>query len=265
MDRRTLLRGLIASVTAGGLPCCGRARAKQKFHGCAVTAASAESDIRVLDPSTDLFADLRLKSVVGGQAVSVGRHFGVRAAVFLIDDSDGANAFATPRVYSPDGPDGTVLFGINLLRELDAMEAWLQTEALIRNHENSTFAALHEMGHILQFKKGMASLDRWEMEPHADFLAGWAYANTYIPSLSVPDSPFLIRPKRPEFLDKLEMNTHLEEGAAVMFSLGDTAFNDPSHHGEPQFRAAMVRAGFDSANLSVDEAFERGKKYAGLP
>jgi hypothetical protein len=48
------------------------------------------------------------------------------------------------------------------------------------------------------------------------------------------------------------------------YALGDTAFNDPRHHGEPQFRAAMVRAGFDSAELSLDAAFERGMKYAGL-
>jgi hypothetical protein len=33
---------------------------------------------------------------------------------------------------------------------------------------------------------------------------------------------------------------------------------------EEQFRAAMVRAGFDSAELSLDAAFERGMKYAGL-
>jgi hypothetical protein len=83
------------------------------------------------------------------------------------------------------------------------------------------------------------------MEPHADFLAGWAFAN------SLPKSSPTIK-------------ENLELGVKLMFSLGDTAFNDRRHHGEPQFRAAMVRAGFDSAELSLDAAYERGMKYAGL-
>ncbi|MBV8413263.1 MAG: hypothetical protein JOY64_36960, partial [Alphaproteobacteria bacterium] len=45
---------------------------------------------------------------------------------------------------------------------------------------------------------------------------------------------------------------------------GDTQFGNRAHHGEPQFRAAMVRAGFRSANLDVDAAFAEGKKFAGL-
>ena len=57
---------------------------------------------------------------------------------------------------------------------------------------------------------------------------------------------------------------NLELGVRLMFSLGDTAFNDPQHHGQPEFRAAMVRAGYDSADLELDAAFERGMKYAGL-
>ena len=34
-----------------------------------------------------------------------------------------------------------------------------------------------------------------------------------------------------------------ENAVRLVFSLGDTLFNDPSHHGEPQFRAAMVAGG----------------------
>jgi len=214
-----------------------------KAEGCGLSAADAESGIRQLDPSVDLFADLRLKLVAGRQK------FGVRPTVRLIDDTGSPNAYATPRVYSPEGPDGTVLFGLNLLREIDAMESFLSNEMLKEQRENSTFVALHEMAHLLQFKRGLSPGGAWQMEPHADFLAGWAYANSFV---------------SPDWLTKMEMGMHIDEGAVLMFSLGDTAFNDPRHHGEPQFRAAMVRAGFDSANLGLDEAFERGKKYAGL-
>jgi len=49
--------------------------------------------------------------------------------------------------------------------------------------------------------------------------------------------------------------------AALLPELGDV---DPSHHGEPQFRAAMVRAGQDAHDLPMQAAFEKGAKLVGL-
>jgi len=138
-------------------------------------------------------------------------------------------------------PDGTVLLGVKFLAEVRRQQ---QDQTTFYN-ENSFFIVLHEMAHILQFKRGMAQRTDWQMEPHADFLAGWAYAR------GSPKAEAWVR-------DNLEL------GVRLMFSLGDTAFNDPQHHGQPEFRAAMVRAGYDSADLELDSAFERGMKYAGL-
>ena len=137
--------------------------------------------------------------------------------------------------------DGTVLLGVKFLAEVRRQQ---QDQTTFYN-ENSFFIVLHEMAHILQFKRGMAQRTDWQMEPHADFLAGWAYAR------GSPKAEAWVR-------DNLEL------GVRLMFSLGDTAFNDPQHHGQPEFRAAMVRAGFDAADLELDAAFERGMKYAGL-
>jgi hypothetical protein len=49
-----------------------------------------------------------------------------------------------------------------------------------------------------------------------------------------------------------------------MFELGDTAFNNPAHHGEPEFRATMVRAGYEEAGTSPSEAFAKGRRLTGL-
>jgi len=111
-----------------------------------------------------------------------------------------------------------------------------------------TFVVLaHEFGHILQYKERIT--DSWEMEPHADFMAGWALTQALRRGINLAS-------KDP--LDDVERAAH------AMFSFGDTAFNDPDHHGEPHYRAVMVRAGYESGNLGVKEAFEKGITWAGL-
>ena len=50
----------------------------------------------------------------------------------------------------------------------------------------------------------------------------------------------------------------------TMFDKGDTDFASVTHHGQPEFRAAMVRAGCDSAGLGLDAAFAKGRKMANL-
>jgi hypothetical protein len=55
-----------------------------------------------------------------------------------------------------------------------------------------------------------------------------------------------------------------QEAAKRMFELGDTEFNNPAHHGEPEFRSTMIRAGYDEAGISVQEAFEKSRRVTGL-
>jgi hypothetical protein len=51
--------------------------------------------------------------------------------------------------------------------------------------------------------------------------------------------------KQPDLNDK-----SLMVFAETMFNLGDTQFNNRAHHGEPAFRATMVRAGYNFADLA---------------
>jgi uncharacterized protein len=144
----------------------------------------------------------------------------------------------------PDGPDGTVLIGISLFnQEMTRVTGGLTPSTIMA----------HEFGHILQFKHGMSPEGPWQMEPHADFMAGWLlhYCQECV---------------KVERSDKttIAIEEMVESTMKSLFEKGDYAFNDRSHHGEPEFRAAMVRAGYESGDLDVSKAFEKGKKFAGL-
>jgi hypothetical protein len=164
-------------------------------------------------------------------------NLGVNPEVCTFDDSASPNAYATPGHLK--GPvfnsEGVVLFGMTFMSEL--------------NKDQTAIVVAHEMAHILQFNSGMKPGGPWQMEPHADFMAGWVCGRNKEKSSKMLFS---------------NLATNLDQQANEAFSIGDTLFNDARHHGEPNFRAAMVRAGFDAANLSVQDAFEKGRKFAGL-
>jgi hypothetical protein len=86
---------------------------------------------------------------------------------------------------------------------------------------------------------------------HADFMAGWAFARAQKrkSDVKVDTSLAVLR-----FFHKIPR----EEAVRMMFSAGDTKFNDKGHHGEPQLRAVMVRAGFREQKSDAKEAFDRG-------
>jgi hypothetical protein len=109
--------------------------------------------------------------------------------------------------------------------------------------------AAHEFGHILQFKNGLRAKDQgWILEPHADFMAGWFMRNIEKGA-----------DRRIEF-----SNYELTSYADTMSLLGDKRFADRRHHGEPEFRATMVRTGYDAGELDVDAAFRKGKGLLGI-
>src|SRR5262249_14245616 len=114
----------------------------------------------------------------------------------------------------------------------------------------------HEFSHILQYKKGMHPEGPWQMEPHADYMAGWCFVrhdHEYRYEL------FLDPANDTKPVAVMTPATALESAVKSIFDKGDTEFNNKTHHGEPEFRAAMVRAGYDSASLEVDAAFDKGR------
>jgi hypothetical protein len=255
MNRRQFLVGALSTA-----PLCSRcAVARSVVNGCRTlataigvlgeplprrTAPRIEDSGSIMD-TTMWFEDYRTMAQ---------NDFGVAAALCFYDDSEGMNAMAMPDPLFPDGPDGTVLMGDNLTRlewrrepiiplgpfNFSVGGAWQSVEIIVA----------HEYAHILQYKKGLPPNGPWEMEPHADFMAGWL--------LGVKMERMV------KFYGQDIGSFRIEEGAKSMFQKGDTLFNDRQHHGEPQLRAAMVHGGFNARKANVTEAFELGRSMAGL-
>lgn len=140
-----------------------------------------------------------------------------------------------------DRADGTVGFGVQLLRTLFAEP----------EHPEVHVAGVcaHEFAHIAQFKFGaIERLDHNQptvkrSELHADFLAGY-FAG-------------MRRLQRPSFPAAVV--------AQAKYNLGDTAVDNPNHHGTPEERGRAAVEGFKAAfdrRLRFGEAFETGIRYA---
>ena len=255
MDRRGFLATGIASLACS---CALPVFAAPGERGCSLTAEEVSDFRETMKTSSGLHL-LRLDEQVLSQIVTLRERYGLRPGAAFIDDSPAVNAYAVPDtlVTAGDwgGEDGTVLIGTNLLFKLfrDAMadtfqraKSFPEMRLLNDNGLDRLIIIAHEFGHILQFKRGLLPGSAWQMEPHADFLAGWAIDKSNVNAL---------------FDDR---DKSFENAVQLMFSMGDTAFNSPKHHGEPQFRAAMVRAGQDAQALSAQEAFEKGAKLVSL-
>jgi len=239
MRRRDFLLGM-GSIVAGQALCSHASCATSR--GCRLAAGGSDAPEYLNESGYGAIFDGACHSY----ADELNSMFGVRPALRFYDDTGSKNAFADPDARYPEGPDGTVVLGITLLGQFrNPNEIWLGREIDV--------LIAHEFGHILQYKR--RTRDCWETEPHADFMAGWAIAHWHS--------------KPPEFgkygpRDMYEFNggDQIVSEAETMFSYGDVEFNSPTHHGEPHYRAAMVRAGYDAGSMDVDHAFSTGQKWA---
>ena len=149
--------------------------------------------------------------------------FRVSPQFFLYDDSNGPNALATP--------SGVVMFGLRMMQ---------------REFMNSASGAAygipaimaHEYAHIIQFQTGTVSRPVMNMELHADFMSGWYLARRSTISW-----------------------TNVRDALLSLYRLGDYEFNNPNHHGTPQARLDAAYTGTQSAEYTVREAFEIGRRY----
>ena len=157
--------------------------------------------------------------------------FQVTAAGSFMDDSDAPNAYATPEQIFPNGPDGTVVFGMSLLgHELERDGGiGLAVPAIMA----------HEFSHLRQFKdrRIMHNSIPWR-ELHADFLAGWYLSRR-----------------------KLAAPTDVRPAMSSFFEMGDYEFNDPNHHGTPDQRLDCLIAGMQSRARDVRRAFYEGESF----
>lgn len=158
--------------------------------------------------------------------------------MYFYDDGDSPNALALPP--GAIDPDGAVLLGIKLLEAQWEREGAQRLPAY--QWSAASLISAHEHSHILQYKMGYRPNGPWQMKPHADFMAGWCIGQDPV----------------------LKKGEDIENVVQAVFEMGDIEFNDSSHHGEPEFRAAMVQAGYDASRLKLQAAFAKGKKMAGL-
>jgi hypothetical protein len=269
MNRRAFVATGLSSLLTYNCNCSRRAIASTAIQGCRMASmGSAAFAIRFLDQSGDSRNDRERPFYTDRLSTA----FNVRAATRVYDDHSGANAMATPEPIFSDGPDGTVMLGVNLLamyrrRAFDCQNR-INEEMRKPGHILSLADAdarcafwrfvwriimAHEFGHILQYKRGMKPEGPWLMEPHADFLAGWFFGR----EKAGPDPD---NKEASRILAEATYNTSVK----AIFEMGDTFFDDPGHHGEPAFRTAMVRAGYDAADLAIDAAFQKGQRLLNL-
>lgn len=153
--------------------------------------------------------------------------FGVTPRGYFFDDGGAPNAYATNKVVNPLGPDGTVVFGLQLVNsELRRDGGYgLAVPAIMA----------HEFAHIVQFKRA-STLSTKQKELQADYLAGWYLANRWV-------------------------YTDVRPAFQAFFEKGDYEFNNPNHHGTPQQRLASLQAGFQSKGLTFDQAYQRSSEF----
>jgi hypothetical protein len=249
MDRRRFLVcscSLLASSSG-----VRDARAATGVEGCRKGASAGLGDIALRATSTRPFYDTFCRHWHGMLAAD----FGVRPGFSFFDDADWPNAYAESTPLSPDAPDGAVLLGIELLkREIGALGdqmAMAKVAAILA----------HEFAHICQFKRGITG--PWQVELHADFLAGWALARQ-LSRLTPPPPPPGDLPILPPLISVFLHIFGNQSAVQTMFEKGDTHFENPGHHGTPEQRATMVMAGYGTKELNLSAAFARGLTVSGL-
>ena len=92
---------------------------------------------------------------------------------------------------------------------------------------------------------------------HADFLAGWALAQQ-LSKNKPPAPPPGGMPTLPPILSVFLQIYGNQSAVQTMYDKGDTAFEDPDHHGTSKQRAELVVAGYNAKDLTLRDAFEKG-------
>ena len=160
---------------------------------------------------------------------------GLYPSFAFLDDRESKNAFAIRQdIITGRSPHGAVAVGIRLIQD------FLTLPALNRfNNDLCIQAALvHEWAHIGQFVYGVQASHTKYTELMADFMAGWfiGYKET-----------------------AMGWQTDVSSAMLGMFSLGDTNFNSPGHHGTPRERLEAYTSGV----VVVRQARSAGYLYGG--
>ena len=226
LKRRAVLSGLGASALGLGCPSCF---AKSTFFVknvlCATKSFSGVEIGDVLKTSGSADLDQSLIAEMNKQSA----FFGYRPAFILYTGGE-KNAAATPDTM-PQTPrtDGTILYNIEMLKEQLQVSKW--GGAILAG------VIAHEFGHIYQnFTNAMPRLRSLGptvkfVELHADFLSGFYMAGK-------------------------DRTIDVRSYADAFFKIGDYGFTEPDHHGTPEERYFVLKAGYN---------YRLAKPAAGVP
>lgn len=193
-----------------------------------VIAEGGAKTLSLSDPMIPASGDRKFDEALGRQLVKMAGLFEVYPGFAYIQEVEGENAFASEET-KVSGTQGTVLLGLKLLRKTLDMG------------EGGDIAVLgvcaHEFAHVLQFfasanyqqqlLAGQPTVKRLEL--HADYLSGYFIAH--------------LKQERPRI--------YLQSLGKLFHSLGDSAFNHPSHHGTSEERVQAIETGYkDFASVS---------------
>ena len=263
MTRRIFLMQGVASFVACN--CFARALAKPLRRGCTMSG-TAEGDAyfwsRRLASSGDVYDD----RVCTEMAEKLNKLMRLNAGFAFYDDSEGHNAVADPVARISGYSDGTVLFGAGLYKREAVRKPYDGSTASgadlnVITARSSAFAAVymvmaHEWAHIYQYKQGLPrelhTSREWRMEPHADYMAGWCLWR-------------LAKARLHEDLRAFPFGEDLLVASRSLFDgKGDSDFTSPDHHGQEEYRSAMVRSGYLDGELDLDEVFRKGRRLVEL-
>lgn len=199
--------------------------------GCFLQGASASAaNLATLVQNGRIFfpsGNIALDNFNQQEGLSLVATFQLSPRMFYLVDSP-PNAYATPEIANALGPDGTILFGMNMMRD-----------QLGKDPNGGSVVAImaHEFGHLAQFRGGFRETGK-RPELHADFMAGW-YLNLRGRYAWVNLMPTL----------------------RIFYEIGDYEFNSPQHHGTPQERLNAAQAGFSSSAPTAGQAYQLGLQY----
>jgi hypothetical protein len=245
LRRDALLGGALTLGWIGiGCPCQAQGRsplgcyvpreeAPRYFSRAPMTQSFARGT-EVLEPRS---GDRDLDRALAQALATIGGAFGVLPGFSYFSGSEDDNAFATPEPRL-QRTDGTVLFGLGMLRELLALPE--QRDAAI------VAVCAHEFGHIIAFKTGLQrrlvpdQSHVFRGEQFADFMAGFFSGLRRRANPAYPAVVF----------------------ATTLRSLGGTARGT---HGTQEERGRAVAEGFKAAvqdRLDAVDGIGRAESYA---
>ena len=195
-------------------------------------AASAfgRNGIRLLSSSGHQVIDRGVRGEEKYLSAYIGNY---HPSLAYLDDSQGKNAFATPRDMTGRGsPHGAVLLGIHMIRDLLTRPG---AKDQLSNLWSLAAVLAHEWAHIAQFARGVRTFDGRVvgMELMADAISGWFLAKKL---------QFLGQTLGPIKVQQIGVSDQTAAARAV-YSLGDTNFTSPQHHGTSEQRVRAFAAG----------------------